>query len=266
MLMALLSEQEIAFFRINGYVIQRGAVQSTLVEQCRDLLWNNIPEDRYDPAAWPDGAHSVYRTGVSDDNYSEWTTLGPFHELMAHESLLGVARQMLGEDQIADPIPGYIMLRFPSKDVEWTSPTGGHIDSNDGNSFGCVTLLDEVRANGGGYTVWPGTHLMFHEYFRNHDVRTSLPGGYGAVPWPQGHGIEFTGAPGDVCYVHPWTVHTVGHNVNDNVRMQTVAGYHRASGRQDYDEIGADPWWFYDGMNMISDQITSEGRTWNLSS
>ena len=263
-LMSLLAEQEIAFFRVNGYVIKRAAVESDLVARCRDAVWANTPEDRGDRSTWPDGAHAVYRSGADDDNFSPWAAEGAFVELRDHESLLGVARQLLGADQTEIPVPGYVMLRFPSNGEIWSPPGGGHIDSNDGNSFGAATLIDEVRPRGGGYTVWPGTHLMFHHYFRTHDVRKPLPGGYGAVPWPLGGGIEFTGSPGDVCYVHPWLVHTVGHNVNDNVRMQIIGGYHRKSGRADYDSVPDDPWWYWDGMKDVERRMRAEGRNWTL--
>lgn len=254
--MPLLTEEEVAFFRITGYVVKRAAVEEALVTRCREQVWDNLPESPDKPDEWTDGKHFSSYT-----NHDPWAQSGPMQELADHESLAGVARQLLGQD-IRPARAGSVLLRFPSKDQTYRPPTVGHLDNTCGHSFNTITLLDTVKPRGGGFTVWPGSHMMCHEYFRHHDVHTPLTNGL--LPWSYGTGIEFTGEPGDVVYIHPWMIHTVGHNVNDNLRMVAQNGYFRATLKEDFDNIPDDLWWFWDGVKAMEDAMRAEGRTWQV--
>lgn len=254
--MPLLTESEIAFFRIAGYVIRRGVVEPELIARCRDRVWANIPESPDRPDEWQSGKHFSSYSGEYP-----WARTGPMQELAEHESLAGVARQLLG-DALHAIRAGSILLRFPSRGEPYNPPTVGHLDNTCGHSFNTITLLDTVLPRGGGFTVWPGSHRMCHEYFRHHDVRAPLQGGL--LPWEYGTGIEFTGEPGDVCYIHPWMIHTVGHNVNRTLRMVAQNGYFRRTLKEDYDTIPEDLWWFWDGMKDIERRMRAEGRDWRL--
>ncbi len=254
--MPLLTEEDVAFFRVTGYVVKRAAVEAELITRCREQVWDNLPESPDRPDEWPDGKHfSSYA------NMDPWAQSGPMRELAEHESLAGVARQLLGED-IKPPHAGSVLLRFPSRDTPYRPPTVGHLDNTCGHSFNTITLLDTVLRRGGGFTVWPGSHMMCHEYFRHHDVRAKLRGG--VLPWPYGTGIEFTGEPGDVCHIHPWMIHTVGHNVNDTLRMVAQIGYFRQTLKEDFDDIPDDLWWFFDGVKEMEAAMRAEGRSWRV--
>lgn len=254
--MPLLTEQEIAFFRITGYVVQRKAVEDELIDHCREQVWTNLPEDRHRPETWQRGKHY--------SSYSDrpaWAQSGPMQELAEHESLYGVAKQLLGEN-IRPAKAGSVLLRFPSPGDAYNPPTAGHLDNTCEHSFNTITLLDTVKPRGGGFTVWPGSHRMCHEYFSHHDVRAPLK--HGVLPWEYGTGIEFTGEPGDVCHIHPWMIHTVGHNVNENLRMVAQNGFFRVTLKEDYRTIPDDLWWFWDGMKAIEERMRAAGRTWQL--
>jgi hypothetical protein len=257
--MPLLIEQEIAFFKVNGYVIKRGAIDSDAVAMCRDNVWANIPESKDDPESWTDGAHAVFRTLKSDDAYSPWALERPFVEMM--ELQRPFAEQMLG-DKLVPPTPGYVMLRFPSGETQWNPPDSGHLDSTWGTSMATGVLLDTVEPKGGGYTVWPGSHLMHHQVFLNRDVKTSPISMFGPSPWPTGTGVEVTGEAGDLVVIHPWLLHTVGHNITERVRMILLTGWRRVSIKQDYDNVGPDLWWYWDGMKSIEQDLLAQNLSW----
>ena len=252
--MPLLTEQQIAFFRVTGYTIQRQAVEPELIARCRQQVWDNLPESPDKPDEWTSGRHFSSYT-----NHDPWAQSGPMQELTEHESLVGVARQLLGE-AIRPARAGSILLRFPSRGEAYNPPTVGHLDNTCGHSFNTVTLLDTVKPRGGGFTIWPGSHLMCHEFFKHRDVRA--PVHQGVLPWEYGTGIEFTGEPGDVIYIHPWMIHTVGHNVQDNLRMVAQNGFFRQTMKEDFDSIPDDLWWFWDGIKAIEATMNAEGRTW----
>ena len=254
-----LTEQDISFFRVAGYVIKRGAVEPRLMAECRERVWANISEAPDRPADWEPGKHfSSYRI----EQKEHWANTGPFAALAEHEPLWGIARQLLGNG-LSPVQAGSVLLRFPTPGAEWTPPTSGHLDNTCGHSLNTITILDDIRPRGGGFTIWPGSHMMCHEYFRHHDVHEALPGG--VLPWQYGTGVEFTGEPGDVCYIHPWMIHTVGHNVNTSLRMVAQNGYFRRSLAEDYDVIPGDLWWFWDGMKEIERTMRAEGRDWHIS-
>ncbi|MBI1930293.1 phytanoyl-CoA dioxygenase family protein [Candidatus Poribacteria bacterium] len=255
--MPLLKEHDIAFFRITGYCIQPKAVEDDLIARCREHVWANIPESPDHPEEWPSGKHFSSYT-----NHDPWAQSGPLQELAKHESLVGVAKQLLGEN-LYPAKAGSILLRFPSRGEVYHPPTVGHLDNTCGHSFNTITLLDTVKPRGGGFTIWPGSHLMCHEYFKHHDVHKPLKNG--VLPWVYGTGIEFTGEPGDVIYIHPWMIHTVGHNVNDTLRMVAQNGFFRLTLKEDYKTIPDDLWWFWDGMKAMERKMSNEGRTWTLS-
>jgi hypothetical protein len=256
--LSLMTEQEIAFFRVTGYVIKRGAVEPELIAQCRDRIWDSIPENRDAPETWQPGKHF---SSYALEEKQNWANTGPFPTLAKHESLDGIARQLLG-DNLTPPEPGSVLLKFPVPGDEYAPPTTGHLDNTCGHSLNTITILDEILPRGGGFTVWPGSHMMCHEYFRHHDVREPLNGGQ--LPWRYGTGVEFTGAPGDVCYIHPWMIHTVGHNVRDTLRMVAQIGFFRRTLKEDYDHIPDDLWWFWEGMQRIESTMRAEDREWHI--
>ena len=113
-------------------------------------------------------------------------------------------------------------------------------------TLGATVYLGKVEKQGGGFTVWPGSHLIWSEYFRHHDL-DSLPGGI--APFDLGPSYEFTGAAGDVCFWHHQMSHTAGPNCGHRVRIALISRYRR----KDLDEIKFetpdDMWKYWDGVS-----------------
>ncbi len=59
-------------------------------------------------------------------------------------------------------------------------------------------------------------------------------------------------------------IHTVGHNVQNTLRMVAQIGFFRRSLKEDYDHIPDDLWWFWDGVKRIESVMRSEGRDWSV--
>ena len=113
-------------------------------------------------------------------------------------------------------------------------------------TLGATIYLGEVEEKGGGFTVWPGSHRIWSEFFRYHDV-DCLPGG--VAPFALGDGYEFTGQAGDACLWHGLMTHTAGHNVSHNIRIACIARLRR----KDFDQIRYDfsdnIWKYWEGID-----------------
>ena len=75
----MLDTQQMRFFKTNGYLILRGAMDSTLCQRVRDVMWQALPTDvslrREDPRG---GESAVRCRGYSESSAHgrEWFSVG----------------------------------------------------------------------------------------------------------------------------------------------------------------------------------------------
>ena len=77
--MNVLTEQDLAFWHENGYVIVRNAVPQRNVDAVIDIIWEFMEMDRDDPETW-------YRSSNGDDGLPRLKESG-MAELYQHQSL-----------------------------------------------------------------------------------------------------------------------------------------------------------------------------------
>ncbi len=245
--MPLLTDADKQFFKDNGYLVVRGALDQDTIDDALDKVWDSIDEDRNDPDSWirkgyrtaPIGGDPAIRGTIYDNN------------------VFKMAEEMVGEGKLHSGGGASPHINFPDPDREYREPRG-HLDGyhtpTNGvpkgvvGSFtlGATTYIETVEKHGGGFTIWPGSHLIWAEYFKHHDL-DSLPGG--TAPFDLGPAYEFTGEAGDVCFWHNQMSHTAGPNCGSNVRIALIGRYRRKDLDQIKFETPEDMWKYWDGIS-----------------
>jgi hypothetical protein len=268
----MLSDEQRRDFVRDGYLKIDDGIESDLVDEGRDLIWDAVPDD-------PDDPESLVGVGSrSPDVPAE----EPFRTV--NERLYDYASDLVGDALEAPEGPGMqLALRYP-RDLRLDEhhrrrPGGGHLDGY-GDSFmrsgeyvgftvAAVVYFDDVAPNGGGFTVWPGSHWVAAKYFENNALNTLGTGQLPAIDdsaegdsdnprhgWDRSRQLQnqlesrsLAGEAGTVILWHNKILHTAGANQSDAVRM---AGITRMT-RDDHEEILEDaadkPFAYWDGCD-----------------
>ena len=245
--MGHLTAEDTEFFKENGYLVMRGALEQEAIDAALDRLWEAMDEDRNDPESW---IRKGYRSvPVGNEEVISGTTY--------NNRVFAMAEELVGKDKLHTRGGAGPHINFPDPDRKWREP-GGHLDGYHtptngvpkgvvgAFTLGATVYLDTVEKRGGGFTVWPGSHRIWAEYFRHHDL-DSLPGG--GAPFDLGPSYEFTGGAGDVCFWHHQMSHTAGPNCGRNVRIACISRYRRKDLDQIKFETPDDMWKYWDGIS-----------------
>lgn len=142
--------------------------------------------------------------------------------------LRSLAESAIGEGNLKPVGGGQIALRFPSLQDPPGRPHP-HLDgisspNNNGvpegtlatfTALASVLLGDLPDEFAGNFTVWPGTHRLYEEYFREHGSDALLKGMPPLeLPAPR----QITGRAGDAVLCHYQLAHGVAPNVSPHVR------------------------------------------------
>ena len=230
-----LTANDIAFFKREGYLIKRGVLDPELTAMARDRLWDDPPPSlkRDDPDTW---VGPVVEEEESDDrnNYKKgfrWQYRAPGREewmvqlLAKNPSIWAMAEQFLGKGQLTEPtgIRG-IYCTLPYGD-EPERPTGCHVDAHPFH-LGVVGYIDEVPENGGGFCVWPGSHLEFYPTFVTRYKRDATDE-YEKVRerLSEEAPVDCWGSAGDILFWHHRIGHMAGHNRSRQIRQAVLYDY-----------------------------------------
>lgn len=171
-----------------------------------------------------------------------------------------LAESLIAPGKIRPVGAGQIALRFPSMQNP-PPPPRPHLDGMhtpyNGVPEGTIqnftmlvsVLLSELTAPySGNFTVWPGTHHLYEQYFREQTPQSLLDG---MPPIDLPEPLQLTGQPGDVTFVHYELAHCAAPNVSPHVRY---AVFFRLT-HVDHDahkwEAMTDIWLEYEGMREI---------------
>lgn len=171
-----------------------------------------------------------------------------------------LVQSLLGEGMARPAQRGQIALRFPSLqdppgqpgchlDGMYT-PTNGVPQSKISNFTMLVgVLLSPVRSEyAGNFTVWPGTHTIYEQYFRENGPEALL-NGMPKVELPQP--IQTTGEPGDVFLVHYQLAHGVALNVSPFPRYAIFFRVKHVDHDKDWKAPMTDIWLHWPGIREI---------------
>ena len=256
--MVRLTDDDIRFFVREGYLIKRGVLDPGLMARGRERMWRNLPPplERGKPETWVGPFAEPVDDSASHRHSYMWKYRQPGDEdwmvrLLAKDpSVMGMAEQLLGEGTLVEPdrIRG-IYCVLPEGDAP-PRPLGCHVDAHPFH-LGVVGYIDDVGPNGGGFTVWPGSHRIFYHDFTRRYV-------FDKTPTYLAHKDEVSRMPhmdchgraGDIVFWHHRMGHSVGHNRSSRLRQAVLYDYKRA----DLDEgapPGDDMWVDWPGVRAV---------------
>ncbi len=111
-----------------------------------------------------------------------------------------------------------------------------------------VLLSDLTEPYCGNFTVWPGTHHLYENYFREHTPQ-SLLNGMPPITLPEP--LQVTGQAGDVFLVHYELAHSAAPNVSPHVRYAIFFRLTHVNHADRKWESMTDIWLEYEGMRAL---------------
>jgi len=248
--MAHLTAEDKAFFKKNGYLVKHDLLTKKQLKDALDVVWDNIDCDRNDPQSWinagpnhpPIGAHPAIRATHYEKHLFE------------------MAEELVGKGKLNNKINPGPHFRYPTGEADWELPQHGHLDGyytpTNGVPEGTVGrfqvgasfYLNNVVHKGGGFTIWPGTHLQAAEYFKTHSL-LSFKGGDANKTFTMPEPVEIIGGPGTVCFWHGQMMHTGAKNSAEEIRMALITRFSRNDINDMLFEFPDDVWAYYDGIN-----------------
>jgi hypothetical protein len=286
-----LSEAEVAFFKENGFIVKRGLLdEKETFERIVDYVWENMPTEtvkRDDPQTWPNAPNGQW---TSEDEEKTGQFRGGAWKMRSRN---GVGTESFFLDKIANhPRMQKVVSLFIGKSIKpservrgvyatFPNPQGSkgrlapHADHTAAQLCAMV-FVDTVPPHGGGFTVWPGSHLLVHPHSdtiqgpigpdnaaafalsRDEALRKTTP-------------IEFTGKAGDVLFWHPKLLHSGGINSSADrdqpvLRLIVPCDYQRDDFTF-YDNLVDGPGpvhqWWCDTRNFHEDPIATPENIWD---
>ena len=194
-----LNQEQISFFKTNGYLIVPGAMEVSQCARVRDLMWSALPADsslvRSDPRthAGPFVATETSTDSLHVRDGYRWLnrSLGVNEDvirLIYSPEIMHMAAQLIGGElrqAVVDGTPmGSAGPAWPggptdpalgtqgARGVYCTLPYGERPREKDachtdGHPFqlGVVGLIDDCPADGGAFKVWPESHRRLYPTF-----------------------------------------------------------------------------------------------------
>lgn len=190
----------------------------------------------------------------------------PISDIFNKTPIASLCESAIEKGQINPAKGAQVALRFPhppNTDKPLPKPSA-HIDGTYAPNNGVpkgeihnftmlvgVYLSDVPKPNAGNFTVWPGTHWKFAEYFRKHGPE-ALAGGMPKIddmPEPE----QLCGQAGDIFIAHHLCGHTAMPNYSPHVRYALFFRVWRAdrNGRVFQREAITDPFYEWTGIRKL---------------
>jgi hypothetical protein len=244
-----LSPEEIEHFKTNGFIVKKGLIDPSDLERAADCVWSaaaelGFPFDRNDPATYTltkdhglfpetEPKHT-YHEGAGIPNYfggktSGWTwrhytpcTEDWFLQRTAsHPHVQAVVQQLIGSNVRPSRRCRGLYSVFPQPSDE--GPIAGLSPHTDGiaSQLNCMIYAADCPPNGGGFTLWPGSHRSCY-YHMETEYNMESKAGYAeliaeikATVTP----VEIAAEAGDCCFWHPRSAHSAGVNTSSHLRI-----------------------------------------------
>lgn len=215
--MALTEEQKRQFYE-DGYVRLEGAVPRATVDAALRAINASLGSEGMDPEQLP-----TYR---SRSYAPELRGAAEITDLLTRGAAWPAADDAIGAGSVGPATSGQIALRFPTMDPPaeprphldgMYSPLNGVPKGKILNFTALVgVFLSDVPAEyAGNLTVWPGTHRLYEEYFRERGPQALLEG-MPDVPLPDP--VQVTARAGDAVLAHYQLAHGIAGNASPHIR------------------------------------------------
>lgn len=223
------------FFKSKGYLIKRGIMDPSLMKKARDRFWDNAPAclKQDDPSTWPGPLPEEHQSKDEGNwrneyhwKYRRLNNEPWFIKMIATQpEIFHIAEDLLGVNQLAVPEKArgvYGVLPYGNR------PRPAVRCHCDGHAFhlGVVGIIEDVKPDGGGFCVWPGSHKKFYHTFtsgyladtnKSHsiimeEVNEEMP-------------TECLGLAGDVIFWHHRLGHMAGQNYSTQIRQAVLSDF-----------------------------------------
>ena len=240
--MAYFTTEDKAFFKANGYVVGHDTLREEQVRRAVDVLWEHIEADRDDPETW---VNAGPRGNLPCTNHPD--ILATLHDT----PLVDMAEELVGKGKLKVSNNPFCKMVYPTGNESWSHPDHGHMDGYTMEgvvhtfTVGVTVNINPIKPQGGGFTIWPGTHIRAAEYFKTHSLLTPSKA-YGERDLPEP--VEITGPPGTVCFWHHLMMHSAGINCRKEIRMAFVSRLVRVDIEDVMFETPDDMWEYWEGI------------------
>jgi hypothetical protein len=232
----------------DGYVHLPGIVPREKVDAALRAINASLGSEGIDPAKLTTFRAQTYAPEVTRTPY--------ISGLLNDTPLWSVAESAIGPGQIKPVSSGQIALRFPVMDQPGEprphidgmyTPTNGVPEGTIANFTALVgVLLSDLPAGyAGNFTVWPGTHRIYEQYFREHGPQALLEG-MPRVDLPEP--VQITGRAGDAVLVHYQLAHGIAGNGSPHIRYAIFFRLHHVDHESMHWECMTDIWREWAGM------------------
>jgi hypothetical protein len=229
-----LSDTDIEAFVRDGFVVLRGAVDRTTVDECRAELWEAIPESPDDPSTWTEPVRWV--NSPLTPTFARAAAASVLQE--AYDQLIGAGRWIQRVEL------GTVPIRFPL--ARETNDTGWHLDASfpapDNSGYRvsvssrdrgllALFLISDVSESDAPTRIRVGSHLDVPPFLAPYgdegvDVFTVCGemDRAGVLGSPDRTEVLATGSAGDVFLCHPFLIHAAQVNHTGSPRFMSQPG------------------------------------------
>ncbi|REE67665.1 phytanoyl-CoA dioxygenase PhyH [Paenibacillus taihuensis] len=248
--MKLTHKQKLSMLN-DGYIHVPGVIPKIMVDQAlkhiNHALGEGMPSERM-------------MTFRAQSYCPELQDKSPITGLFNDTPVRSLVEDLIGEGKCPPTRGGQIALRFPTLQDPpvvarphldgMYSPHNGVKEGTIGNFTMLVgVLLSPVRDDfAGNFTVWPGTHKIYEQYFRENGPE-SLLGGIPPVELPEP--VQTRGEPGDVFLVHYQLAHSVANNASPFTRYAIFFRVTHPEHGADWKAPMTDIWLHWPGIREI---------------
>lgn len=231
----MLSDQESAQFKEEGYVVARGVVKSAALEALTNELDGWIEESRAQQGNYGQTMDNKARFDLEAGHSAEAPKLRrvanpvdiseAYQNALWHGPIVDLMSELLGPNVKFHHCKINIKLPGMGTRVEYHQdhPYDPHTNSSMATM---LLLLDDMSEENGCLRVVPGSQREHHSHYRN--------GNFTGATAPElfeqfdRTSIPIIGEAGDVCVIDTWTVHGGGPNRSDKPRRLLICDYNAA--------------------------------------
>lgn len=234
----MLSAQQLSFFARNGFI---QIPQLITADICTDLVsqtWSRLPESwkQDQPDTWSgvitDSCHSgdlkVRRGLLQFQKSANWGINDTILRGFGLDALCGqVAQQLIGAKLQKMHLRGLYCIAPLAQDIQYKKPIRPHIEAHPSQLI-ALCYLDDVSPNGGGLSVWPGSHREIYPCMGS-KLEHVASDEYDSVftKWASLAPVELPGARGDVVIIHHRLLHAPSLNRSSRIRFGFLCDYMR---------------------------------------
>jgi hypothetical protein len=235
----------------NGYTMLPGLVSPELVGAALLAINTSLGEGS-DPAQLD--------TLRSQSWCPEVTGQPAILDLLTASPAWALAESAIGVGKLEPVDRGQIALRFPiaGDPVEVHAHLDGMYTPHNGVTKGKLSnftalvgvyLSDVPTENAGNFTVWPGSHQLYADYFQKEGADALFRG---MPPVDIGAPLQTTPRAGDVVLSHYQIGHGIAPNVSPHIRYAIYFRLRRVGHSAIMAEVMSDLWREWDGLRALA--------------